>query len=128
MTIHWMIDSQRRLVVARTEGKVTHADIETFVTAIDGARAIGFRKLVDGTEGVVGIPVDELMQLILSIRKGGWVRDSPGAIAFVASGEALHPLASVLGLLTMPTQPLRIFYDMGKARRWLDDMGAPSGR
>ncbi|MFZ5782556.1 MAG: hypothetical protein ACOY4R_20345 [Pseudomonadota bacterium] len=128
MTIHWMIDSRQRLVVARTEGEVTRGDVQTFVQAVDGARAIGFRKLIDGTEGVVHIPVDELTQLVLNVRKGGWVRHSPGAIAFVASGEALHPLASVLGLLTTPTRPLRIFYDMGKARRWLDDVGPAPGR
>jgi hypothetical protein len=126
MTLHWTIDPTKKLVTATAEGGVTRAEFEAFLDAIGGAGAHGYRKLFDGAHGEPDMEPHDI--LALGVRMRATHAEGPiGALAAVVPGEMADELGRMLGMLAMAERPMRVFRDIGPARKWIAKFRSPTG-
>jgi len=130
--LHWLIDSRQRLIVLTAEGPVTRAEIDEMLDAVTGAKAVGYRKLVDARRGKLALSAIDLLAIgarVRSLHAG-----SVGAAAIVLPGgmpqddeaeEAPTLVARLIGILASARRPLRLFKTVPAARRWLESLAAP---
>jgi len=130
--LHWFIDSRKRLIVITAEGPVTRTEIDGLLDAVTGARAVGYRKLVDVRAGEFALSAVDLLAIgarVRSLHAG-----SVGAAAIVLPGrlprddepeDAPTLVARLIGILASAKRPLRLFKTVSSARRWLDSLTAP---
>lgn len=133
MGLHWFIDSRKRLIVVTAEGPVTRAEIDELLDAVVGARALGYRKLVDATAGKFAMSAVDLLAIgarVRSLHAG-----SIGAVALVLPGrlprddepqDAPTLVARLVGILASAKRPFRLFKSVASARHWLDSLAAPA--
>jgi hypothetical protein len=131
--LHWFIDSHKRLIVVTAEGPVTRVEIDELLDAVTGAKALGYRKLVDTTAGKFAMSALDLMAIGARVRS---LHAGPvGAVALVLPGrlpgndepeDAPTLVARLLGILASAKRPLRLFKSVTAARRWLDSLAAPA--
>ena len=133
MGLHWFIDSRKRLIVMTAEGPVTRVEIDELLDAVTGAKALGYRKLVDATAGRFAMSALDVMAIgarVRSLHAG-----SVGAVALVLPGrlpgndepeDAPTLVARLLGILASAKRPLRTFKSVTAARRWLDSLTVPA--
>jgi hypothetical protein len=100
--------------------------------AVIGAKALGYRKLVDARMGRLALSAIDLLAIgarVRSLHAG-----SVGAAAIVLPGgmpqddepeDAPTLVARLIGILASAKRPLRLFKGVGAARRWLDGLTAP---
>ena len=120
MSLHYFIDSKRRMVVVTAEGDIARADVDAYLEAVVGAGALGYRKLFDWRAGVPAMDFPELMSVVAAARS---YHDRPhGALAIVLSEEQRRSveLARVLGILLSAQRPMRVFSSVLTATRWLE--------
>ena len=120
MSLHYFIDSKRRMVVVTAEGDIARADVDAYLEAVVGAGALGYRKLFDWRAGVPAMDFPELMSVVAAARS---YHDRPhGALAIVLSEEQRRSveLARVLGVLLSAQRPMRVFSSVLTATRWLE--------
>lgn len=132
MGLHWFIDSRERLIVLTVEGPVTRAEIDDMLDAVIGAKALGYRKLVDARMGKLALNAVDLLAIGARVRS---LHASPvGAAAIVLPGgmprddeadEAPTLVARLIGILASARRPLRLFKSVPAARRWLESLAAP---
>ena len=132
MALHWFIDSRKRLIVITAEGAVSRAEIDGLLDAVTGAKALGYRKLVDATAGKFALSAVDLLAIgarVRSLHTG-----SVGAVAIVLPGrlprddepeDAPTLVARLIGILASAKRPLRLFKTVSSAKRWLDSLTAP---
>jgi hypothetical protein len=124
MSMHYFIDSRRRLVSVTAEGDITRADVDAYLEAVIGAKALEYRKLFDWRAGKPAMDFSELMSVMAIVRS---YHDRPhGALAVVLSEEqrASDKLARVLGVMLSARRPMRVFSTLRTAKRWLEDNAA----
>ena len=119
MTLHWTIDSRRRTVEVVAEGDVSMADAMTFFDAVEGAEALTYSKLLDGTRARAAMTPDDLLSIIVRIR-GLHAFGTMGALAVVATAEQAQRIARLLGTAAVADRPMKVFDDVKLARRWLE--------
>jgi hypothetical protein len=120
MALDWKIDSRTRLVTVVADGLVTRADVDSYLDAVDGAGALAYRKLFDGTAGVVAMEAEELFAVGARFRS---YHDRPvGPLAIVITEAQSEAVARLLGILASADRPMRIFASRLTARRWLDGL------
>jgi hypothetical protein len=124
MPVYWTIDSKQQLVVVTAEGDVTRADAEEYLDVIEGGGALGYRKLYDGRDGNVVMNHDEMMAIAARFRS--YHHRPVGALAIVLPHDKAEPVARVLGVLASAERPMRLFINLGQARRWIDGLAAPA--
>ena len=117
MPLYWTIDSRRRTVDVVAEGGVSIVDAMDFFDAIDGAGALSYKKLLNGTRGRAAMTPDEIQAIAVRLRamRAGIV----GALAIVATDQQAALLGLVLGN-SAGDRPLQVFDDVKPARRWLE--------
>ena len=132
MALHWFIDSRKRLIVITADGAVSRAEIDGLLDAVTGAKALGYRKLVDATAGKFALSAVDLLAIgarVRSLHAG-----SVGAVAIVLPGrlprddepeDAPTLVARLIGILASAKRPLRLFKTVSSAKRWLDSLTAP---
>ncbi len=120
MTLDWKIDSRARLVTVVADGPVTRADVERYLDAVDGAGALAYRKLFDGTTGVVAMEAEDLFALGARFRS--YHDHAVGALAIIITEAQSDAVARLLGMLASADRPMRIFASRLTARRWLDGL------
>lgn len=118
MPLHWTIDSRLRTVDIVAEGDVTIADAMAFFDAIEGADALAYNKLLDGSRGRPSMAPDELMAVAVGIRNQHGL-SVMGALAIVANPEQTRQLARLLGAAAVADRPLKVFDELRPARLWL---------
>ena len=120
MPMHYVIDSRRRLVSVTAEGGITRADVDAYLEAVVGARALEYRKLFDWRAGVPAMDFPEVMSVLAVVR--GYHDQPHGPLAVVLSQEQRQSeeLARVLGVLLSARRPMRVFSTVRTASRWLD--------
>ena len=123
MPLQWIIDSREQLVSITAKGRVTHADVDACLDAVVGARALGYRKLVDCTAGILAMNPEELVTIAARVR--GLHDNAVGAVALVLPDEALEPISRLLGALASADRPLRLFQGKLEATRWLQGLANP---
>ena len=132
MGLHWFIDSRKRLIVVTAEGPVTRAEIDELLDAVTGAKALGYRKLVDATEGKFAMSAIDLMAVGVRVRS--LHAGSVGAVALVLPSrlprddepeDAPTLVARLLGILASAKRPLRLFKSVASAKHWLESLEVP---
>lgn len=133
MGLHWFIDSRKRLIVVVAEGPVSRAEIDELLDAVTGAKALGYRKLVDATAGRFALSAIDLLAIgarVRSLHAG-----SVGAVAIVLPDrlprddepeDAPTLVARLIGILASAKRPLRLFKSVSSAKRWLDRLTDPA--
>ena len=118
MPVRWTIDHARKRVVAAAEGDVTRSEFEEFLEAMDRENAMAYCKLFNGTDGDTSMDVYDLLAICVRIRS--YHQNPVGPLAIVMTGEKSHLILRVLGALAAAKRPMRIFYSLKPAQRWID--------
>ena len=133
MGLHWFIDSRKRLIVVTAEGPITRAEIDELLDAVTGAKALGYRKLVDATAGKLAMSAVDVLAIgarVRSLHAG-----SVGAVALVLPGrlpqdgepeDAPTLVARLLGILASAKRPFRLFKSVTSAGHWLESLTVPA--
>ena len=133
MGLHWFIDSRKQLIVVTAEGPVTRIDIDDLLDAVTGAKALGYRKLVDATAGKFAMSAIDLMAVGVRVRS--LHAGSVGAVALVLPGrlprddepeDAPSLVARLLGMLASAKRPFRLFKSVASAKHWLESLKMPA--
>jgi hypothetical protein len=124
MPLFWTIDSRAQLFTAVAEGHVTLADALELLETMAGAKALSYRKLLDGRRAVSAMPPDEILQLCVKIRSYHDHRDL-GAVAIVGTPEQTVIFSRLLGALAAGNRPFKIFTTPRQAHRWLSLLRRP---
>jgi hypothetical protein len=126
MPLFWTIDSKARMFAAEAEGRVTLAEGLELLETMVGAKALSYRKLLDGRRAVSAMPPNEILELCVKIRS---YHDHPdlGAVAIVGTAEQTVIFSRLLGALAAGNRPFKIFATPRQARQWLAllDRGPP---
>jgi hypothetical protein len=118
MPLFWTIDSKAQMFAAEAEGHVTLAEAMELLETMAAAKALSYRKLVDGRRAVSAMPPHEILELCVKIRS---YHDRPdlGALAIVGTAEQTVIFSRLLGALAAGNRPFKIFATPRQARRWL---------
>ena len=119
MPLHWTVDSKERLVIAIAEGDVTRAEIEDYITVMNGAGTVSYRKLFDGSRGDTTMTEQDMLAIGVQIRARHAVAGPLGPLAFVVSPAKSELVSRVLGILATADRPMRLFSEFEPARRWI---------
>jgi hypothetical protein len=134
MTLHWFIDSRRRLVTITADGAVSRAEIDEMLDAVMGAGALAYRKLVDVTAGRSDLSEHDMLEIGARVRT--LHGNAVGAVALVlpnqsltdeASSEAETLVARLIGIIASAKRPFRICKTVGSAKRWLESPAVRDG-
>ncbi|MCA0250341.1 MAG: hypothetical protein LCH93_27320 [Proteobacteria bacterium] len=120
MSLHWTIDSRDHLVVAVADGDVTRAEMEHYLRVLDGAHAMGYRKLFDASNSDTSMSADDLLAIGAQIRDRHSKGDAFGPLAIVISPDKSELVSRVLGILAAAERPMRVFESIEPARRWIE--------
>jgi hypothetical protein len=121
MPLHWTIDSQQKLVIAVAEGNVTHPEFVAFLDDVDRAGADSYRKLFDGGRGKTHMAAEEILALGARMRATA-ERGRVGPLAVVVPPTYAAALSRVLGMLAAAERPMRVFRQVGAARKWISNL------
>lgn len=121
MPLHWTIDSKERLVVAVAEGEVTRDEVQAYLDAVAGAKALAYRKLFDASRGETSMGPEEMMALGAMFRSFH-ARGKVGPLAIVVPGVKVELVSRVLGILAAADRPMRVFHESEPARRWIESL------
>jgi hypothetical protein len=133
MALYWFIDSRSRLIVVTAEGPVSRTEIDGLLDAVTGAKAVGYRKLVDATAGKFALTALDV--LAIGARARSLHAGSVGAVALVLPNrlpqdgepdDAPTLLARLIGIVASAKRPLRLFKNVASAKHWLDGLTAPA--
>jgi len=131
--LHWFIDSRKQLIVVTAEGPITRVDIDDLLDAMTGAKALGYRKLVDATAGKFAMSAIDLMAIGVRVRS--LHAGSVGAVALVLPGRLPRDdepedgpslVARLLGILASAKRPFRLFKSVASAKHWLESLKMPA--
>jgi hypothetical protein len=118
MPLHWDIDHTHQLMVVVAEGMVTRQEVDRMLDDMIAERALGYRKLFDGTQGDTTMGPSEILDLGVRMRTLHQ-HGTMGPLAVVVPVEKWEMVARVLGMLAAAKRPMRVFQTVAKARRWL---------
>ena len=118
MTVEWTIDSRERYVTATGEGPVTFDEAVGLLDTLAGARALGYRKLLDARQAHPSFSPEEMMHLAVKVR-GLHEQGIMGALAVVATPEQTVTYARLLGALAAADRPIKVFSTPRAARNWI---------
>jgi hypothetical protein len=124
LPLQWTIDSREQLVDIAAEGNVTRADVDACLDAVAGAKALGYRKIVDCTAGVLAMNAEELLAIAAKVRElhgGAFI----GAAALVLPEKSPEALNRLLGALAAANRPLRLFKSRPPAEHWIKGLRIP---
>jgi hypothetical protein len=119
MALYWTIDSRKRAIDVVADGEVSMADAMAFFDAVEGANALHYSKLLDGTRAHAAMTQEDLLSIIVRIR-GLHALGTMGALAVVATAEQAQRIARLLGAAAAADRPMKVFDDVKLARRWLE--------
>ena len=120
MPLYWTIDSKARLFTGVAEGDVTMSDAIDLLEAMEGAKAMSYRKLFDGRAATPNMSPDELLSLCARIRSYH-EQGMMGALALVTTAEQTTVFARLLGALASAKRPIKLFETPRQARNWIKD-------
>ena len=124
MPLHWEIDPHLRLVTLVAEGDVTRSEVESYLDAVNQAGVHGYRKLFDARHAVTRMAPGELLALGVRMRATHAEGHAMGALAAVLPGTHVEMMDRVLGMLAAAERPMRVFRQIGPARKWIGSLPA----
>jgi len=120
MTLRWKIDSEEQIFEVVCDGLVEGAEVDQMLDVLVASRALGYRKLFDGTRGETRMGPLEVLKVGVRIRALHAGYRVLGPLAVVAPDDRYPVLARVLGILAVPPRPMKVFSDVRRARAWLN--------
>jgi hypothetical protein len=63
MPLYWTIDSRQKLVAIACEGDVTLADLVEYLDVVEGASALAYPKLFDGTAFQTSMTASDMLEI-----------------------------------------------------------------
>lgn len=118
MPLHWNIDPDKKLVTAVAEGDVTRIEFDAFLDDMHRAGADGYRKLFDGGHGDTHMGAEDMLALGVRMR-AMHERGPMGPLAVVVPKAHVEAIDRVLGMLAAAERPMRVFRQVGPARKWI---------
>lgn len=122
MPLHWTVNSKERLVIAIAEGDVTRADVDDYITAMNGAGTLGYRKLFDASRGDTEMTSEDMLAIGVRLRERHATGGKQGALAVVVPPGKAALVSRVLGILAIADRPMRVFSESEPARRWIESL------
>jgi hypothetical protein len=110
-----------RTMVGKTEGEVTLADLMGYLDDVEKARAVGFAKIFDCSNGQTSLmPTErEAFALRLAAYHAKYGKQA-GPFAVVAGADVMQRLGALDGLVrNADSRPVEVFKDIHAARLWL---------
>lgn len=126
MPLYWLIDSRRKLVTVACEGDVTRADVIEYLDAVEGAGALTYCKLFDGTAFETSMTTADMLEIGARFRS--YHNQPIGPLAMVLPPDKADLFARVLGMLAAADRPMRVFRRLAPARRWIEAFANAPGR
>lgn len=120
MPLHWTVDSKESLVIAIAEGAVTRAEVENYLTVMNGAGTLSYRKLFDCSRSDTAMTAEDMLAIGVQIRARHAVVGTLGPLAIVVPPDKSELISRVLGILAAAERPMRVFFDTEPARRWIE--------
>lgn len=123
--IEWTISDPQRLVRASVVGRARLEHFETYLSAIDAAGAMAYRKLfrVPDGDAIAAHDIPALAALVVKHGRGG---GRVGPLAIVVASRETNLLADWFKSLASLERPVRIFQRESTAMAWLDGIAPPS--
>jgi hypothetical protein len=126
MPLYWTIDSRQKLVAIACEGDVTRADLVEYLDVVEGAGALAYRKLFDGTAFQTSMTASDMLEIGARFRS---YHSRPiGPLAMVLPRDKADLFARVLGILAAADRPMRIFERLALAKRWIETFARVPGK
>jgi hypothetical protein len=122
MPIYVTVYHLDKMIIGKTEGDVTLADIEGYLEDIVKARAVPYRKIFDATGGTSVLTPDDTEALQAKLKAFTAQRGKVGPFAVVTGGDRDGHLANICRTASTADRPMRVFADIHSARRWLEEM------
>ena len=104
MPIYWTIDSQKQLMTAMAKGQVRQHEALAYLDAMMVAKAGGYRRLFDGSQGEPLMTSNELMEVAARMRSMQQ-EVTAGPLAVVMPAHKYAQFARMLGILSVPERP-----------------------
>jgi hypothetical protein len=120
MPLHWNIDPDKKLVTAVAEGDVTRVEFDAFLDDMSRAGADTYRKLFDGGRGDTHMEAEDILALGARMR-ASHERGPVGPLAVVVPRDHVDTIGRVLGMLAAAERPMRVFRQVGPARKWISN-------
>jgi hypothetical protein len=108
-----------QMIIGKTEGDVTLADIEGYLDDVVKARAVSYRKIFDATSGTSRLTPEDVETLRAKLAEFTRTRNF-GPFAVVTGGNREGRMANICQTASRADRPMRVFNDIYSARRWLD--------
>jgi len=123
MSLKWLFDHERRLIVATVSGPLAGADIERWVADRQREGITGYRMIFDASAAELEMHPAELTALsrLASERKP---EDFDGALALIASSEAEPDLGAYFVWRTNSERPCRVLPTVEAAYAWFAEPDA----
>lgn len=110
-----------KMIIGKTEGDVTLADIEGYLEDIVRARAVSYRKIFDASSGTSVLTPDDVEALRAKLAEFTRKRDNVGPFAVVTGGNRDGRMANICQTASGANRPMRVFADIHSARQWLEE-------
>jgi len=110
-----------RIMVGKTEGEITLADLMGYLDDVEKARAVGYAKIFDCSSGQSNLLPQERETFArrLAAYHARYGRQA-GPFAVVAGADVGKRLADLQALVPpADSRPVRVFGDIHAARAWL---------
>lgn len=120
MPLNWNIQSGPRLFEVVCEGEIEAHEMHAMLDVLVGTRALGYRKIFDGTRGETRMGPMEIIDIGVRMRSLHQPGVALGPLAIVIPDDKYVLLGRVLGMLAAPRRPMRIFKTAQPAYRWLN--------
>jgi len=121
MPIYVTVYHLDKMIIGKTEGDVTLADIEGYLADIVKARAVPYRKIFDASGGTSVLTPEDVDALRAKLAEFTQKRDNVGPFAVVTGGNREGRMANICQTITTANRPMRVFADIHSARQWLDE-------
>ena len=120
MPVHWTINSEAQIFEATCTGIVEADEIHRMLDVLVGSNALGYRKLFDGSQADTRMGALDILSIGVRMRSLHGDGTRLGPLAVVIPPDKYPLLSRVLGIVASPRRPMRIFSEVGRARKWLD--------
>jgi len=121
MPIYVTVYHLDKMIIGKTEGDVTLADIEGYLDDIVKARAVPYRKIFDASSGTSVLTPVDVEVLRAKLAEFTQKRDNVGPFAVVTGGNREGRMANICQTASGANRPMRVFADIHAARQWLDE-------
>src|SRR4051812_228865 len=111
MPIYVSVYHLDKMIIGKTEGDITLADIEGYLVDVVKAKAVSYRKIFDATSGTSQLTMEDVE--ILRTKLAEFTRSRNfGPFAVVTGGSREGRMANICQTASMADRPMRVFSDI----------------